>query len=277
MSFDVRLARALARKELADAGRNRWLWVYAAGFAVVAAALAFLAIPGAGQAGFGGFGRTAASLVALVQILVPLMALTLGAQTVAGQVERGTLRFVLAHPVERFEVLAGIAGGLVLALWGSVAAGFGAAALAAAIGGTSGDPGSLLVLAGLSALLATSMLAVGLAVGASSRRASTAVGGAVLAWILLVFGGDLGIMGTAVATRLPVGVLFFAVAANPVEAFRLAAVPAFGSSLDVLGPAGTYAIDTLGAAATPLAVGVLLVWTVVPVAVAARSFARRDL
>lgn len=277
MSFDVRLARALARKELADAGRNRWLWVYAAGFAVVAAALAFLAIPGAGQAGFGGFGRTAASLVALVQILVPLMALTLGAQTVAGQVERGTLRFVLAHPVERFEVLAGTAGGLVLALWGSVAAGFGAAALAAAIGGTSGDPGSLLVLAGLSALLATSMLAVGLAVGASSRRASTAVGGAVLAWILLVFGGDLGIMGTAVATRLPVGVLFFAVAANPVEAFRLAAVPAFGSSLDVLGPAGTYAIDTLGAAATPLAVGVLLVWTVVPVAVAARSFARRDL
>lgn len=277
MSFDVRLARALARKELADAGRNRWLWVYAAGFAVVGSALAFLAIPGAGQAGFGGFGRTAASLVALVQILVPLMALTLGAQTVAGQVERGTLRFVLAHPVERFEVLAGTAGGLVLALWGSVAAGFGAAALAAAIGGTSGDPGSLLVLAGLSALLATSMLAVGLAVGASSRRASTAVGGAVLAWILLVFGGDLGIMGTAVATRLPVGVLFFAVAANPVEAFRLAAVPAFGSSLDVLGPAGTYAIDTLGAAATPLAVGVLLVWTVVPVAVAARSFARRDL
>lgn len=277
MSFDLRLACAVARKELADAGRNRWLWVYAAGFAVVASALAFLAIPGAGQAGFGGFGRTAASLVALVQILVPLMALTLGAQTVAGQAERGTLRFVLTHPVERFEVLAGTAGGLVLALWGSVAAGFGAAALAAALGGTSGDPGSLLVLAGLSALLATAMLAVGLAVGTSSRRASTAVGGAVLAWILLVFGGDLGIMGTAVATRLPVGVLFFAVAANPVEAFRLAAVPAFGSSLDVLGPAGTYAVDTLGAAATPLAVGVLLVWTVVPVAVAARSFARRDL
>lgn len=277
MSFDLRLARALARKELTDAGRNRWLWVYAAGFAVIAAALAFLGIPGAGQAGFGGFGRTAASLVALVQILVPLMALTLGAQTVAGQAERGTLRFVLAHPVERFEVLAGTASGLALALWGAVAAGFGAAALAATLGGTSGDPLSLLVLAGLSALLATSMLAVGLAVGASSRRASTAVGGAVLAWILLVFGGDLGIMGTAVATRLPVGVLFFAVAANPVEAFRLAAVPAFGSSLDVLGPAGTYAIDTLGAAATPLAVGVLLVWTVVPVVVAARAFARRDL
>lgn len=277
MTFDIRLARALARKELADAGRNRWLWVYAAGFAVIAAALAFLGVPGAGQAGFGGFGRTAASLVALVQILVPLMALTLGAQTVAGQAERGTLRFVLAHPVGRFEVLAGTAGGLALALWGSVAAGFGAAALAATLGGTSGDPLSLLVLAGLSALLATSMLAVGLAVGASSRRASTAVGGAVLAWILLVFGGDLGIMGTAVATRLPVGVLFFAVAANPVEAFRLAAVPVFGSSLDVLGPAGTYAIDTLGAGATPLAVGVLLVWTLVPVAVAARAFARRDL
>jgi len=277
MSFDPRIARVLVRKELSDAGRNRWLWVYSAGFAAIAVALTFLGIPGAGQAGFGGFGRTAASLVALVQILVPLMALTLGAQTVAGQAERGTLRFVLAHPVDRPEVLAGTVGGLVLALWGAVAAGFGAAALAGVLTGSAGDPLSLLVLAGLSALLATAMLAVGIAVGAAARRASTAVGGAVLAWILLVFGGDLGVMGTAVATRLPVGVLFFSVVANPVEAFRLAAVPAFGSSLDVLGPAGTYAIDTLGGWATPLAVGVLVVWTVVPVAVAARSFTRRDL
>lgn len=277
MSLELRLARAVTAKELADAGRNRWVWAYAAGFAAIAGGLAFLGIPGAGQAGFGGFGRTAASLVALVQILVPLMALTLGAQTLAGGAERGTLRFLLAHPIDRSEVLVGTFLGLAVALWGAVSAGFGAAALVGAVAGSAGDPMSLLVLAGLSALLATAMLAVGLAVGAATRRSATAVGGAVLAWLVLVFAGDLGIMGTAVATRLPVSALFFSVVVNPVEAYRIAAVPTFGSSLDVLGPAGTYAIDTLGGWATPVAVAILVVWTVVPVLVAGRIFVGRDL
>lgn len=277
MTIEGRLVRAVAAKEMADALRNRWLWAYAGGFALLAGALTLIGIPGARLVGFGGFGRTAASLVALVQILIPLMGLSLGAQTLAGAAERGTLRFLLAHPIGRTEAILGLFGGLSVALWSSILAGFGMAALVGTISGSSGDALSLLTLTVLSGLLATAMLSVGLIIGAMSERSAAAVGSAIVVWLALVFVGDLGIMGTALATRLPVGALFFSVVVNPVEAYRIAAVPAFGSSLDVLGPAGSYAIDVLGARTSFVAVAVLVAWTVIPTALAVRLFGRRDL
>ncbi len=276
MTVEMDLVLTVARRELRDTIRSKLLWIYAACFAILSAVLTLTGLSGAQLAGSGGYGRTAASLVALVQTLVPLMGLTLGALTVAGARERGALRFVLAHPVSRTEVLGGTFLGLATALCGSVAAGFGLEGVIGAISGAPGSPSSLLILSGLSALLATSMLAVGMAIGAGSTRSSAALGLSILAWLLLVFVGDLGIMGTALATRMPVSVLFFSVASNPVEAFRIAAVPTFGSSLDVLGPAGSYAVDSLGSASGLLAAAVMTVWIVVPALIGLRRFLRSD-
>ncbi len=276
MTVERDLVLTVARRELSDTIRSKLLWIYAGCFGVLASALTLTGLTGARLASQGGYGRTAASLVALVQTLVPLMGLTLGALTLATGRERGALRFVLAHPVSRLEVLTGTFLGLATALWGAVAVGFGLAGLIGALAGAPGSPVSLLALTILSGLLATSMLAVGMAIGAGDARSSSALGLSVLAWLLLVFVGDLGLMGTALATRLPVSALFFAVIANPVESFRIAAVPTFGSSLDVLGPAGSFAIDTLGGSARFLAGAVILAWIVIPAAVSARRFARSD-
>lgn len=275
--MSLELVAAVAQRELREIGKNRWFWAYSAGFALVSVALTLLGIPGSQIAGAGGFGRTAASLVALAQILIPLMALTMGAQTLAGARERGSMRFVLSHPIDRREVIAGIFIGHAAAMWAAVAAGFGTAAVAGGLLGAGGDPGALLFLAGLTALLATAMLAVGLAVGAAAPRASAAVGTSVLVWLILVFLGDLGVMGTAVATRMPVEVLLASVLINPVEAYRIAAVPTFGSSLDVLGPAGSFAVDTLGGATTAVALGVMVAWVVAAGVLAALFFERKDI
>lgn len=276
MRLDMDLVKIVARRELRDTMRSKLLWIYTGCFAVLSSVLTLTGFTGSQLAGTGGYGKTSASLVALAQTLVPLMGLTLGALTVAGARERGSLRFVLAHPVSRTEVLMGTFLGLSAALWGAVASGFGMAGIIGAISGASGSPSTLLVLSGLSGLLATSMLAIGIAIGAGAERSSGALGLSVLAWLLLVFVGDLGIMGTALATRMPVSVLFLTVASNPVEAFRIAAVPTFGSSLDVLGPAGSYAIDTLGSAAGFLAAAVLAVWIIIPTLVGLRRFKRSD-
>ncbi len=276
MSTSRSTVLSVARVELRDAIRNRWLWAMGIGFALLATALTLVGLDGARTVGAGGFGRTAASLVALAQMMVPLLGLTLGASSVAGARESGSLRFLLAHPVRRRDVLLGTSLGLVVATWVALLGGFGAAAV---VSGLLGTPAPVPVVAGLTALsglLSGTMIALGVAIGASSRRAATALGTAVFAWLVLVFIGDLGIMGSAIAVRMPVEVLFLSVAANPVEAYRLLAIPLFAGSLDVLGPAGSFAVTALDDRTAFLGIGVLVAWTVAAGAWAHRSFERAD-
>ena len=273
-AFEPSLVVAVARKELRDAVRAKWFWLYSLGFALPAALLALVALPGSLVSGSASFGRTAASLVALVQLIVPLMGLTLGAQAIAGQAERGTLRFLLSHPITRTEAFLGTFAGLAIALLATCAAGFGAAGLVTGLRGSSASGAAFVRIAVLSWVLAVAMLGIGMLISAWARRSGTALGAAVFAWLFLVFLGELGVMGTAIATRLPVDALFLSAVANPVEAFRLAALSSLSGSLDVLGPAGTYAVDTYGSALTPLLAAVLGVWVVVPVGLAWWRFQR---
>ncbi|HDL42194.1 MAG TPA: hypothetical protein ENG98_04195, partial [Actinobacteria bacterium] len=89
------LVWVIASKEIHDATRSKWFWLWTVAFAGLAAFMASVALPGSQVTGYGSFGRTAASLVALAQIIVPLMGLTLGAYSIAGQRETGALRFLL--------------------------------------------------------------------------------------------------------------------------------------------------------------------------------------
>ncbi|HIE21464.1 MAG TPA: ABC transporter permease [Acidimicrobiia bacterium] len=267
---------AIARKELGDAVRSRWFWMWASAFAVLAAVLALAALPGSRIAGAASYGRTAASLVALTQIIVPLMALTLGAQTIAAQRESGALRFLLSHPVNRTEAFWGLYLGTAAALTAAAFAGFGAAGVVTALRSGGGEAGSYLRITFLAWALLLAMLGLGMLISTFARRASAALGSAVFLWLVLVFVGDLGLMGTAIATRLSVSTLFFSTIANPVEAFRLASLASFADSLDVLGPAGTYAVDALGGALLPVIVGSLLAWMAIPVTIAWNRFRNRQ-
>ncbi len=264
----------VTRKELRDAVRNKWFLLYSLGFAGLAALLSNLALPGGTVAGYGAFGRSASTMVALVQLIVPLMGLTLGAQALAGQQERGTLRFLLSHPVNRAEVFLGTYLGLMLALLATVSGGFGVAGLVTGFRGGGADASAFIRIAVLSWALGAAMLGLGMAISAFTRRSGVATGAALFAWLALVFLGDLGLMGTAVATDLPVSVLFFSAVANPVEAFRLATLTVFEGSLDVLGPAGTYAVDRFGDGLDLILFGVLALWVVVPAGLALLRFTR---
>lgn len=276
-NFEPTLVLVVARKELRDAVRARWFWLYSLGFAGLAALLAMVALP-QDISGATGFGRTAASLVALVQLVLPLIGLTLGAQSIAGQAERGTLRFLLSHPVTRSEVFVGTYLGLVGALIAMCGVGFGTAGVVAAVRNAGIDAAAFARIALLSWVLAAAMLGLGMLISTMARRSGAALGTAVFVWLSLVFLGELGIMGTTVATRMPVNALFFSAVLNPVEAFRLASLSALSGSLDVLGPAGTYAVDTYGDSLEWLLLGVLAAWVVGPAAIAWRRFVKgRDL
>lgn len=263
----------IARKELKGTVASRWFWMWVVAFVGLASVLVLVALPSSGIDGQAGFGRTAASLVTLVQIIIPLMGLTLGAMSIAGQRESGALRFLMSHPISRTEAFWGIYLGHVAALGIAAGAGFGVAGLVTALRGVAGGAMPFVWIALTSWLLAVAMLGLGMLISTFATRSAAALGIAVFVWLVLVFLGDMGLMGTAAATSMPVSVLFLSALFNPVEAFRLTALTALSGSLDALGPAGIYAVDTLGDALSLALFGVLGVWLVIPVLVAWRRFA----
>lgn len=275
--IDLRSVTVLAERELRDAWRNRWFLLFTATFAAIALALSWLGSTGVAGARYTGFARTAASLVNLVLLVVPLMGLALGANAVAGERERGSLLVLLAQPIEPRELVLGKFAGLGLALLASVMLGFGGAGLMLAARGAAGPPGVFAGLLALTVLLGLGAVAVGLLVSTVAPRSAMAVGLCVFLWLVLVFAGDLGLMGTAVALRLEADTVLALGLANPLQVFKLAVLTGVRNGLEVLGPAGLLATRTFGGGLRPLLVGILVLWTLVPLGAAVAMLERRRL
>lgn len=269
--------QVLAGKEFRDASRSRWLTAFSGTFVTLGLVLLAAGSWGSAFGGSSGFGRTTAALVNLIVLIVPLMGLAAGALAVAGERERRTLEYLLAMPVRSTEVFWAKFLGIGWALAAGLALAFALlGAVLAASGGLAHAAGyAACFLASL--LLAAVSLAVGLAVSARCARTATAAGASLLVWLLLVFGGDLGLLATTLAVRLPPAALLGAAWLNPLSLFRLVAIDASAAGLDVLGPAGHCAQDVLGAALRPAALAGLLVWLAAALWLARRTFTARPL
>ncbi len=269
-----------AREELTLALRSRWTQI----FALVFAALS-LAVAGSGYALSGGFGvqdysRTAVSLVQLVLILVPLTALLIGVISLTA--DRGAAELVYSQPVARRTILLGQLVGLFQALAAAQGIGFGAAGLV--VYSQAGDEGLgrflLLVLASLVTTAIFLGLAALLSAGAVGRRRTRALALALVIWFIMVVLFDVVALGAS--TLLPSGtasrLLAASVIVNPVGAIRT------GTLLGVEGTGAFGAASlaffrftrgTWGAGA--LLCASLLLWLVVPVALAFRRLEKADL
>jgi Cu-processing system permease protein len=266
----------LVRKELRDSLRNRWFLLYTMAFTALAFGLAYLSQIGTGYGGLAGFGKTAASLVNLTLLIVPLMAVTMGALSLSSERERGMLAYMLAQPVTRTEVFLSKFIGQGIAFAGTIAIGFGSsAALLSRQGAADGE--IFLRLAGLSLLLALAMLATGMLIATVVRRASAAMGTAVFVWLFVTLFGDLGVMGASSVLRLEVDQMLALTLANPTQLFKLASIAGFDATLDLLGPAGLYAVRTYGDWLTTFLVSLLVVWVFVPLGIGSFIFSRRPL
>lgn len=271
----ARTLRIIAAREIGSALRNRWFLLYAVCFAVLSLTLSLVALAGTGRFGFAGFGRTAASLINLVLLIVPLMALTIGAGCVAGERERGTLETLLAQPVARWEVLLGKWLGLALALAAALALGFGVTALVLGARGQSAGLWRYASIFGFSVLLAWAMLSVGVLISTVARSSALALGLAIFTWLVLVFFGDLGLMSTTITLHLSAQELLGAALVNPLQVFKLLAVSSIHRSLDLLGPAGLYAAQTFEGRLPWLLASILGAWLVLPLLLALPVFVRR--
>lgn len=274
--MDIKSVFVIARREVRDSLTNRWFLLFAGGFALLALLLQFAAFSKGlvGVEGHG-YGRTAASLINLVIMFVPLISLIMGAITVAGEREKGTLAYLLSHPVTKAEIFFGKFIGLMLPIAVSILLGFGVSGFVVSVGGEAGGGSAwnYLSAVALSLYLAASLCGIGLLISVLTERVSKAIGVALFIWLMIVVFGDLGIIGTTLALGLGIRELFFLVLINPAEVFKIAAVLSITNRIEVLGPVGIYALRTYGQTGTlSILLAALSFWFLAPLGAAFLSF-----
>jgi Cu-processing system permease protein len=222
----IRRILAVSTCEMHIALRNRWVLIATLLMVLFALALTFAGSAPTGVLGVDLLTVSVASMTTLSVYLLPLLALLMSFDAIAGEQERGSLALLLSYPISRGELLAGKMLAHLAVLSIAVFTGFGIAGAAAwAMGGADGASlAALFRLGWSSVLLGAGFLAIGYAVSALAGAPGAAAGMAVGVWILFVVLYDLALLGALVfdnggvfsATVFP-----WLLAANPADAFRI--------------------------------------------------------
>jgi Cu-processing system permease protein len=258
---------ALARREYRVTSRARWTAGLAGLFALLSVAAVLL---GASSVGPTRYTTVVATLTELSAYLVPLAGLTLGVGSIAGADEQGSLDVLLALPVTRARLLAGLYLGRATTLLAGVTLGFGAGGvLLLALAGTSGWA---LYARLLFAVLACGLafLAVGVLLSTLAGETTHALGGSLLAWLYFVLLHDLAALALVAGTGLGGTTATLLALANPVDLLRVAVLsglPTTGGGLSAVLPATALSLPVV-------ALGFAL-WVGAPLAAATAVLARR--
>ncbi|MDZ7710649.1 MAG: ABC transporter permease subunit [Roseovarius sp.] len=232
-----------ATTEFRIALRNRWVTI-----AVVMMVIFSLVLSAAGSAPTGALGAdrlsvTVASLTSLSVYLVPLVALLMSFDGVAGEVERGTLPLVLTYPISRAELLVGKLLAHLGVLTLAVAAGYGSAALAAIATDTAAVQGlpALWRLMWSSVLLGAAFLCLGYALSALVPRSTGAAGLCIGLWLVMIVLYDLALLAAVVTDGggwFTTEAFPWLLVVNPADAFRLFNLAASDATAAAAGIAG---------------------------------------
>lgn len=272
MTCFVAVARAHAR----DALRGRWAIGVAGLLAASMLAVTIVGSKGAQELGLRHRGATWASAIGIALLLPSLIGMLLGSATISAARERGDLVMLMAQPVRRSVLVAGIGSGLVVVLWVVILGGSGISLLIAG-GGPGVTTSGLVTLAVVSAAVAAAGVSIGLALGSRCRSRAEASVWTTVTWFVLALGIDM--LLTAISSGVALGprVLLAVVVLDPLECARVLAL-LLGDSGDVaLGPFGSYITTSLGAGRTEIVLSLTLAaWIVVPGVGASWILSRRD-
>ena len=268
----------IARKELSDSLRNRWLIAISLVFATLALGIAWFGAAASGTVGYASTPATIASLASLGIFLIPLIALLLAYDAIVGEEEGGTLLLLMTYPLSRGQLLFGkfLGHGLTLAL--ATVIGFGVAGVAIAL---LVDDVAVPVLATAmfrfilsTVLLGWGFIALAYVVSVRVSEKPLAAGLALAIWFFFVLIFDLALLGLLVASegKLNPDLLPWLLLLNPTDIYRLLNIVAFEGSAQLtgvlslghdlpMGPAGLWAA--------------LVVWFVVPLTGAWALFRNR--
>lgn len=267
-------------RELHDGLRNRRVVATTLLMAALALTLALLGSAPTGTVRVSALSITVVSLSSLTIFLVPLIALLIAHDAIAGELDRGTMALLLSYPVDRWQVLAGKFLGHLTILAVATIVGYGAAGTVLALGDAGAEQDAVAAfgtMMGTSVLLGAAFIALGYLVSASVRDPRTAAGFAMGIWLFFVLLYDMALLGLLVADQgrtLTVGALNVLLLANPADVYRLLNLTGFSNTSLLSGMAGIA--DQVRLSRVTL-FAVLAAWIVVPLGAAAAIFARRQI
>jgi Cu-processing system permease protein len=219
---------AIAITEIRLGIRSSWVLLATAILALFSILLVVLGSGSSDQVDAHLISITVASLATLSVYLIPLIALLLSFDAIAGEIDRGTLQLVLATQVARWQVLAGKFLGHLAVLTIAIVAGYGfAGLLAIQLGGLDGwqnAAAELALLTVTSLLLGAVFLAIGYLASASVRQTGTAAALAVGIWLFAVVLYDLALLGgllVSVDGFFVKSAFPWLLVSNPADAFRV--------------------------------------------------------
>jgi Cu-processing system permease protein len=270
----------VARKEIQEGLRNRWVLATTLLLAALALTLTFLGSAPTGNVGVRALDVVIVSLSSLTIFLLPLIALLISHDAIVGEMERGTMLLLLSYPVARWQVLLGKFLGHLAILAFATLLGYGAAAGALTATGAVIDPESWKAFAsmvGSSILLGAVFIAVGYLVSALARERGIAGGIAIGIWLVFVLIYDMAFLGLLVVDQGQVvsgGLLDALLLLNPTDVYRLFNL---SGSVNVSSLSGMAGIAENATLRPPVLLAALAAWALVPLALAALAFSRREL
>lgn len=270
----------IAGKEIQEGLRNRWVLATTLLLAALALTLTFLGNAPTGSVGVGALDVVIVSLSSLTIFLVPLIALLISHDAIVGDIERGTMLLLLSYPVGRWQVILGKFAGHLAILAFATVLGYGAAAMALVGTGAAIEAGSWTAFAmmiGSSILLGAVFIAVGYLVSALVHQRGTAAGIAIGIWLVLVLVYDMALLALLVVDQgrnVSADILNALLLLNPTDVYRMFNLAGSANVSVFSGMAGLADTMTLD---TPILLAALTAWAMLPLALAAFAFSRREL
>ena len=267
----------IAGREFREGLRNRWVLAATLVLAVLALTLAFVGSTPTGTVKASPLEITVVSLSSLSIFLLPLMALILAYDGIAGEAEKGTLLLLLSYPVARWQIILGKFAGHTLILAVATIVGFGAAGIAVAMGQEVWSDGwtPFLVMMGSSILLGAAFAAIGTLISAWARERAVAAALGIAVWLVFVIIFDMALLGLLAADtqqRIGAETVPYLLMLNPADVYRFLNLTSFENVSALAGVSGLGATVRLDPA---ILIAVFVAWILLPLGAATLVFRGR--
>lgn len=236
----------VARLDVGESLRARWFTVYAGLFGVIVALLFAFGLTESRILGFMGLSRLLVTYIQLCMAVLPVFVLITTVRSVAGDREAGVFEYLLALPISLGAWFWGKLVGRFLVVYLPVLIAMLAAAAWASLREIPVPWNMFALYAALLAGLAFCFLGIAMGISAVARSVDVAQGAAFLIWLVLILFLDLVLLGVLIKGHVSADLVVAIALANPLQAFRSAALLLFDPQLVLLGPAAFVILDAFG-------------------------------
>ena len=279
MAINFNNIKTIAKKEFMDNLRSKWIITLTFIFILLTLAMSFVQ----GGGGLSSMEVTVVGIMAIASMLVPIVAIMLGYNTITGEAESGSLLVVLSNPITRLEVLLGKFVGLGSVLSTSILLGFGIAGIVIMVEDSSNVVGYMIFMV-LTILLGLMFLSLSICFSALLKRTVMSLGagigiffwgmiiGTVLMGVYLATTPNSDLM--SMANNMPDWMMSAMMILSPMHMYQTSTM--LGFSMTSLSTGG-FSISLPDYITLPRLLIIYSVWIIVPMIVGYFSLKKRDI